>query len=92
MAMAIRKTRTSVARTHAAKQARPGIVSMVHETFGTLGAIAICAVLFIALVVMFGPDSAAGSTAQAAAPEAKTEVRFDRAQHLLELEAQYLEQ
>lgn len=90
MAQAIRKTRSSVVRIHAAKKAHLSFFGWLKEIFGTLGAIVACSVMFIALVVMFAPQSASDSTAQAVEPEAKMVLRLDRAQHLAELEAKAL--
>lgn len=90
MAQAIRKTRSSVARAHAIKKARPSLLAWFHDTFGTLGAIVVFGLLFIALVAVVAPDPMTDSTAHAAEPEVKTQLRLDRKQHLAELEAQYL--
>lgn len=91
MNQATSMSRSAVAKKHAAKQARPAKVAFYKEFAGTIGMIASFIVLFIVLVAMFSPKgSTMVSSADAAEPTEKSEVRFDRAAHLKELEAQYL--
>lgn len=91
MSQAISKSRSAVARAHEARKARPAKVSFVKEFFGTIGMIVTLVLVFVVLAAMFAPKgTTVVSSADAAEQTEKSEVRFDRAAHLKELEAQYL--